>query len=174
MALAPAEGWTIGRIAGLFVPVLTIALAALVMMLPIAPRIGAYSFMPALTLAVLFIWLIERPDHLPPFAVLAVGLFVDLAQGGAVGLSAFVYLLLSSALMTQRYSIAALPERGLWTAFSLFVAASVLLTYVVALLYYGRFVSPLPLLAEGFMTAAVFPLVRAALRPLTNVLGGAG
>lgn len=56
------------------------------------------AYWPKLTVAVVYFWLIHRPAGMPTFAVLAVGVILDMIGGGVVGAGALPLLVAGAAV----------------------------------------------------------------------------
>src|SRR4051812_19962774 len=82
-------------------PTATIVLAALLTVVPV--RIPGYAALtPAFTLMAVYHWTIYRPDLLPPIALFAVGLAVDLMTGGPIGVSPLLLLAARAGVLNYR------------------------------------------------------------------------
>src|SRR5258706_12787565 len=67
---------------------------------------------PALALAAVYFWVLVRPDLMPPFAVLLIGLLEDLLSGGPPGLWAAGFLAAYALTDRQRETFAGLAAAG--------------------------------------------------------------
>ncbi len=141
-------------LANLLVPAATVMLASLITMLPFIATIG---LMPPFGLLMLLGWRLGRPEALPIWAPLPLGLFDDLVSGQPAGSAMLLWTLcfLAIDLVDQR-----LVCGDFWQAWTL-VAGSIALCLLV-----GRyFASPIGahvdtvLLAQILVSALLYPLI---------------
>ncbi|MBI05861.1 MAG: rod shape-determining protein MreD [Rhodospirillaceae bacterium] len=113
---------------------------------------------PLFSVMAIYYWSIYRPDKLPYVATFALGLLHDLLTGTPLGLSALVYLLLQSILSSQRTFFHGKPFLVVWWGFSLVMPVFVLVSWVIASLYYNTFLPPLPFVIQAVLTMLLYPL----------------
>jgi rod shape-determining protein MreD len=129
---------------------------------------------PLLALIPVYFWSLVRPDLMPPFAALAVGLLEDLLSGGPPGLWAAGFLAAYAFTDSQRDSLAGLSGVGavLGFAAAVFIASGV--AYALATLVFWRFGPIAPLLLQCAVTVVLYPIFAVLLgwlhRPLVGPL----
>ncbi|MBL8669269.1 MAG: rod shape-determining protein MreD [Alphaproteobacteria bacterium] len=99
-------------------PALTFLLLLLVGLLPV-PIAGLPAIAPLFTLIAVYYWSIYRPEYMPPWLVLALGLIEDLSSGSALGLSATTLLLVHLGVAAQRRFFISRPFVAAWWGFIL-------------------------------------------------------
>lgn len=142
---------------GRLVPFLTTVLFAFFSIVPLNLP-GFAVVMPAFALMAVFHWTVYRPELLPLSAVFVSGLLVDLLNGTPyVGISALVFLIARSAVMSQRKLFVNRPFAIVWLGFVvLAVAAFVLLWALVSALHAG-FIDLRPFIFQAVLTVACYP-----------------
>lgn len=114
---------------------------------------------PALALACVYFWVLVRPDLMPPFVVLSIGLLEDLLSGGPPGLWAAGFVAGFWLTDRQRETFAGLAGAGAVVGFAgamLFAGAT---AYGLSAIVYLRFAPLPPLLLESVSTVVFYPLV---------------
>ena len=114
---------------------------------------------PALALAAVYFWVLVRPDLMPPFAVLLIGLMEDLLSGGPPGLWAAGFLAAYALTDRQRETFAGLAGAGALLGFAGAMLLAGATAYVLATMIYVRFAPLAPLLLESVSTVVFYPLV---------------
>ncbi|QUD90716.1 hypothetical protein KCG34_09055 [Phenylobacterium montanum] len=140
-------------------PALWCVLATLIFAIPI--RVLGFSLPePVFPLVLSFAWAVIRPSVLAPFALLVIGLFLDLFWGGPAGLWAvcliapYAVVLSARSMMTGQSEFARLGSYLGATALAF--AVGYLLTAVDSL----AFPSPMAVLWQYFATALLYPFTR--------------
>jgi rod shape-determining protein MreD len=114
---------------------------------------------PAFTLMTVYHWTIYRPDLLPPIAVFAAGLLLDLLNGTPyVGTSALSLLLTRSVLMGQRRFFVNRLFPVLWAGFLVTTAAVVAFEWGLVSLLHGAVLDARPVIFEALLTVTIFPV----------------
>jgi len=114
---------------------------------------------PAFALMAVYHWTIYRPDLLPPIAIFAAGVLLDLLNGAPYfGLSPMSLLLGRSVLMSQRRFFVNRLFPVLWLGFLLLTAGVIAFEWAAVSLLYGAALAPKPFLFEAVLTVASFPL----------------
>lgn len=119
---------------------------------------------PALALAAIYFWVLVRPDLMPPFIVLLIGLLEDLLSGGPPGLWAAGFLAAYALTDRQRETFAGLSGPGALVGFAgamLFAGAT---AYGLASVVYLRWAPLPPLLLESVSTVVFYPLIALPMR----------
>ena len=114
---------------------------------------------PPLALIAVHYWGIYRPDLLPGLAAFAIGLFHDVLSGGALGLYAFIFLVVRAVMASQRRFFLGKPFLVEWWGFMLVASAAFIAEWVLASLYVGAFVRPGPLAIQALLTISLYPVL---------------
>ena len=140
------------------VPFVMTLIFALVSVVPLnLPGFSVVS--PAFAMMAVFHWTVYRPDLLPPSAVFASGLFLDLLNGTPyVGLSALIFLLARTAVMGQRQFFVNRTFPVLWLGFLAFAAGSFALLWILVCLLHGGLVGLRPFVFQAVLTVACYPV----------------
>ena len=112
---------------------------------------------PAMTLIAVYYWSIFRPDLMPPIAVFALGFFHDLLSGTPLGLSAFILLLVRSAVVSQRRFFMGNSFFIMWGGFLLISAGAMALAWEIISWLESSFVHATPAFFQFLITLALFP-----------------
>jgi len=115
---------------------------------PIIPSLGIIS---------IFYWAIYRPDLMPGWAAFLLGLVQDLLSGGPVGIHALVFLLLATAVVSQRRVLAAGSFTFVWTLFLPVAVAAFFLIWLLYSLNLVMLVDPRSVIFQYLTTVAVYP-----------------
>jgi rod shape-determining protein MreD len=138
-------------------PILVCVIATLILALPI--RIFGFSLpQPVLPLAAVFAWALVRPAILAPFAVLLLGLFLDLFWGGPMGLWGLAMLAAYGAVLWTRPIIIGQPYPVLWAWYAAAVAIAMLIAFLVSEVRSGSMPSLMAVGWQYLVTALMFPL----------------
>ncbi len=114
---------------------------------------------PAFALMAVYHWTIYRPDLLPPIAVFAAGLLLDLLNGTPyVGASALSLLIARSFLIGQRRFFVNRDFPMLWAGFLLTALGVVAFEWSLVSALYGAPLDPRPFIFEAVLTIASFPV----------------
>jgi rod shape-determining protein MreD len=140
---------------------LPVALTLLLVMLANMPVSFTGGVLPApvLALAAVYFWVLVRPDLMPPFAVLMIGLMEDLLSGGPPGLWAAGFLAAYALTDRQRETFAGLAGAGALLGFAGAMLLAGATAYVLATMIYLRFAPVAPLLLESVSTVVFYPVV---------------
>ncbi|MBO6784346.1 MAG: rod shape-determining protein MreD [Alphaproteobacteria bacterium] len=128
---------------------------------------------PALPLMGIYYWVVFRPDLMPRVLVFAVGLFQDALIGAPFGLTALVYLVAHSFVLSQRRYIVGKPFWIFWAGFAIVAPAAGALTWMLASALRGAVLPGDVVLASVVLTVFVFPLVAWLLLRMQRWLVGA-
>jgi len=147
--------------ARLFASILPALLAVMLVILANTPVSFTGGLLPApvLALAAVYFWVLVRPDLMPPFAVLVIGLLEDLLSGGPPGLWAAGFLAAYTLTDRQRETFAGLTGAGVFVGFAGAVLLAAATAYGLAALVYLRLPPLPPLLLESVSTLVFYPLV---------------
>jgi rod shape-determining protein MreD len=119
---------------------------------------------PVLALAAVYYWTLVRPDLMPPFIVLLVGLLEDLLSGGPPGLWAAGFVAAYALADRQRETFAGLTGAGALMSFAAVMLLAGTIAYAVASAVYLRLAPLPPLLVESISTVLFYPLVAKSMR----------
>ena len=172
--IARASSFSPRQAAGLLLPFFTIIAAMLMMPLPMGLPLFGQSFMPNLPLLTIFLWTLYRPDLLPPFVVLALGVLADLLMRGPLGVSCLVFLAGYGITISQRVYWAGLKGLGLINGFLFVAFTAELLSWGANSFAHGHLLSPLPAIVEGAASIVFLPLARAVFGPFERLAGPGG
>ncbi|MFI4973018.1 MAG: hypothetical protein ACHP84_00595 [Caulobacterales bacterium] len=137
-------------------PMLFCAVATVVFATPIKV-FGLQLPQPVFALVPAFAWAVIRPSILPPFALLVLGLFLDVFGGGVHGLWPLCLLVAYAATLSARRLIFNQDFLVTWAWYALIATAAFAVAYIVMTMNSG---APLALLACAWpwlTTVALFP-----------------
>jgi rod shape-determining protein MreD len=146
------------RILAALTPAMLAMLAAVIANLPVSVT-GGLIPVPVLALAPVYFWTLVRPDLMPPFVVLALGLLEDLLSGGPPGVWAGGFLAAYVLADRQRDFFAGLSGAAAVLGFGTVMLMAAATAYAVSFLAYGRFTPFAPLLAESLVTIVFYPFL---------------
>lgn len=113
---------------------------------------------PVFPLALAFAWALIRPSILPPFALLLLGLFLDLFWGGAAGLWPLCLLATYGATMTVRRLILGHGFAALWAWYGCALLAAFLAGFLLVAVTSGAVPSFAAVGWQYLWTLVLFPL----------------
>ncbi|HEY1506913.1 MAG TPA: rod shape-determining protein MreD [Stellaceae bacterium] len=144
-------------LSGRLVPFLTTVLFAFFSIVPFNLP-GFAVVMPSFALMAVFHWTVYRPDLLPLSAVFASGLLLDLLNGTPyVGISALVFLIARSAVMSQRQLFTNRPFAIVWLGFLALAAGVFLLLWALVSGLHASFIDLRPFIFQAVLTVACYP-----------------
>jgi len=139
-------------------PMLLSALATVVFATPI--RIFSLPLPePVFPLALAFAWAVIRPSILPPFALLALGLFLDVCWDGPQGLWPLCLLAAYATVLAARRLITGQDFRIMWAWYGAVTAAAFAAGFVLMTMDAGAAPNLLAVAWQYLATLALFPLV---------------
>jgi rod shape-determining protein MreD len=148
---------------GRFVPFLTALLFAFLSVVPLNLP-GFAVVMPAFALMAVFHWTVYRPDLMPLSAVFAIGLLLDLLNGTPyVGLSAFMFLITRTAVMSQRKWFVNRSFAIVWLGFLVVAVSVFVLVWALVSLLHGAALDLRPFVFQAVLTVACYPVASYAL-----------
>lgn len=137
-------------------PVLLTLLLAVLAVVPL--RIPQFApVTPALTVIAVYYWSIYRPDLLPLVATFAVGVLQDALAGTPLGLTSLVLIVVQALVISQRRFFHGKTFLVEWWGFMLVAPGAILVSWVLASLYFGVLVTPRPLGFQLLLTVALYP-----------------
>lgn len=147
------------------VAALSLVLAALLDLLPL-PNASGNAPMPSLAVCVLFFWTLARPDLLPGWLLLGVGIAVDLVAGLPPGPIAMGLLLGRQVALSMRRSLLSQRPLVVWAAFLPCAGAVLGARWALTSLLLGHLFSLRTLVLEVAITLAAYPLTAVILARL--------
>ncbi len=115
------------------VPMLQVIAATVLFGLPLR-AFGLQLPQPIFPMALAFAWAVIRPSILAPFAILIMGLFLDVFWGGPLGLWALCLLIAYGVSLAGRSMMAGQNRAILWVWYGLTVATAMVAGYLFVLL----------------------------------------
>jgi rod shape-determining protein MreD len=143
---------------GSLLPCLSAVLLMLLVNLPV-PLTGGLLPAPLLALTAVYFWALVRPDLMPPFAVLVIGLLEDLFSGGPPGVWATGFVAAYALVDRQRDNLAGLAGIGAVVGFAAAMALAAFATFVLTWIMYLRHPPIAPLLLASVVTVLFYPPV---------------
>jgi len=141
-------------------PMLACAIATVVLATPI--RIFGLGLPePVFPLALAFAWAVIRPSVLPPFALLIMGLFLDVFWGGPQGLWPLCFLATYAAVLAVRRLILSQDFIVMWASYGAATALAFAIGYALMTMVSGTGPN---LIAVGWQFLATFALFPFAYR----------
>lgn len=138
------------------VPMLLSVVATVIMATPV--RIFGFALPePVFPLAAAFAWGLIRPSVLPPFALLALGLFLDVFWGGPQGLWPLCLLAAYAAVLAVRRLITGHDFIIVWAWYAAAIAAAFAIGYLLMVMAAGGAPSLLATAWQYLATLVLFP-----------------
>ena len=150
-------------------PTVSLLLLALFGVVPI-PLADYGSVAPLLPLIGVYYWAIHRPDLLPFPAVFLVGLVQDLLTGGVLGVNAFVFLLVTWVVLTQRRTLVSMPVMIIWWAFAVIAALAAGVEWAAVSALNGEIMAARSAIYRALITGACYPIVALCLHPVLRTM----
>ena len=141
------------------VPICLCFAVAVISVLPIGAGDIYRAVGPMLVFCLLFVWLVVRPDDIPPWSVFLAGLAVDGLGSGPLGLWSLSFLVGYILASTQLEALMILPRFVAWVAYAVISALTGLVAWGVAAAYLRTFVDPLPMIWGCAISIAAFPFL---------------
>jgi rod shape-determining protein MreD len=139
------------RIVASVIPATLAILGVLIANLPVS-FLGGIVPPPLLGLMPIYFWCLVRPDLMPPFWALVIGLLEDVLSGGPPGVWAVSFVVTYAAIDRQRDAFAGLSGLGAIFGFATAAAIACATAYCVVALYYWRMPPLAPVMGELAMT----------------------
>jgi len=121
------------------------------------PYVGEIK--PSLCLIAIYYWSIHRPDLFGPLAAFVLGVLHDALHGLPIGLTAFVFVAVNQLVLSQRRFFVGHAFYMLWTGFAIIMLLVMLGNWLMLSAVQGQWMSFLPALIQGTITAVIFPLL---------------
>jgi rod shape-determining protein MreD len=110
-----------------------------------------------------YFWGLVRPDLMPPFVVLAIGLLEDMLSGGSPGVWATGFMAAYALVDRQRDALAGLSGIAAVVGFAAAMGLAAAATFVLTWIMYLRFPPLGPLLLASVVTVVFYPPVAVVL-----------
>jgi rod shape-determining protein MreD len=137
-------------------PMVASMVASLVLAVPLRVA-GFQAPEPVFALVPAFSWALARPSITPPFALVALGLFLDLLWGGPLGYWPLCLLAAYTLIFSARRILSGQEFLALWGAYALACAAAEISGLALAVLHSGRAPGLAGAGLQFVATAALFP-----------------
>ncbi|WP_395672133.1 hypothetical protein [Phenylobacterium sp.] len=138
------------------VPMLQVLAAVILFSVPL--RIwGLRLPEPIFPLALVFAWAVIRPSILAPLLILVMGLFLDVAWGGPLGMWALSLLIGYGVVLAARNIMAGQSRAILWGWYALVVATAMLAAGLIVMLDAKAQPNPLSVLWQFLATVILYP-----------------
>ncbi len=154
-------------------PFLSAVFCILLTMVPLGLSTG-YLAPPSFSLVAIYIWILARPDLMPPTAVFLLGILQDLFWGGPVGLWGAVFLIVWAFTLSQRQFLAGRGFGLTWATFGVVAIGSSVLAWIIASVFYGTPMPVIPILSLTVLSFAVYPVFARILPFFMRQMGEAG
>jgi rod shape-determining protein MreD len=161
--MADPVALNVSRLLGSLLPAFSAVLLVMLVNLPVTLTGGLFPA-PLLALTAVYFWALVRPDLMPPYVVLFVGLLEDLLSGGPAGIWATGFMAAYALVDRQRENLAGLAGAAAVLGFAVAMATAATATFVLTWIMYMRQPPLAPLLLASVFTALFYP-------PLAVMLG---
>ncbi len=142
-----------------FVPSLVLFLAVFVAAVPWALPAAAGFILPLLLIIFVFLLTIARKRALPAITVFAAGLLMDVLTAGPLGYWAIIFLLTHTLANTYAKRAGKAQFAKLWVAFAMTALTVSIFGWMLASIYFLRFIDWRPMLIGGAVAIVLFPVV---------------
>jgi rod shape-determining protein MreD len=154
--MADPVALNVSRLLGSVLPALSAILLVMMVNLPVTLTGGLFPA-PLLALTAVYFWALVRPDLMPPYVVLFVGLLEDLLSGGPAGVWATGFMAAYALVDRQRENLAGLAGIAAVLGFAVAMAVAATATFVLTWIMYMRQPPLAPLLLASVFTALFYP-----------------
>jgi len=138
-------------------PVLVALALILIFRLPL--RTGTYAaFMPFVSLAFVYYWVLYGRQFVPFWLVFFLGLFEDMVTLGPAGLNSIILLAVAVGLTNQRRFFVNRPFFVGWAGFAIVCIGVTILRWLLESIYASDFLAVEPLASQAVMTVLFFPV----------------
>jgi rod shape-determining protein MreD len=150
------------------VPALSVLLAVLSTSLPLGLPANATFIIPFVMLTMVFVWRVLRAE-MPSYVAMLLGLLTDITTGGPLGYWGLMALLAASAGGAARPIAARQNFYVLWLAWLPCVSLLASFGWLLASLYFFRWIDHWPFIIGASASFVLFPLVHYSLRKLRSI-----
>lgn len=147
----------LGRFASIAIPFLTALICVLIGAVPFSVSNG-FLVTPLFPLMAIFYWSIVRPDLMGPTPVFIIGLLQDIYTAGPPGFWALIFLAAYAFSVSQRILFTGRFALGPWLGFAMTALMAVFLAWVIASIFHGGPVAPLPFFVQFVASVTFYPL----------------
>jgi rod shape-determining protein MreD len=148
------------RVVGSFELLLRPALIAVALTIVLATPVEMFGLTlpePVLPLVLAFAWPLIRPSMLAPGVLFALGLFLDIFWGGALGTWPLALITVYAIVLGSRNLLAGQETRVLFAWYAICCAIAFFLVYLIVSMEAGRAPSLIALLWQVVPTLVFFP-----------------
>ena len=146
------------RLARNLVPVGLTTLLLLVTLVP-SRLPGFAQVVPTLGLMSVYYWAIHRPDLLPAWMALLLGLLHDVLTGMPLGVGALAFVMLHGVVQNQRKLLVGKAFAVAWWGFLIVGGGALLLMWLLTSVLAGAMVRPEPVIFQYLASAAFYPVL---------------
>jgi rod shape-determining protein MreD len=125
---------------------------------------------PAFMLMAVYYWTILRPPLLPPVAVFALGIILDLLSAWPLGLSALVLVAAQWLTRSQRKFLLGQPFPVIWAGFTLLAFGAGMFQWGLFSLFSLALVAAKPMFISVALSAFLFPVIALPLHMVHKAL----
>jgi rod shape-determining protein MreD len=155
IAMQDRFGITFQSALGAVIPFLFAVLCAIVANVPVSVS-GGIVPPPVLALMPIYYWCLVRPDLMPPFAVLIIGILQDMLSGSPPGVWTVAFVAAYALVDRERESFAGLSGVGAILGFAAAMLAAGATAYAVVAFYYWHLPPAGPILIEIAVTVIFY------------------
>jgi len=141
------------------VPMLQVIVATVLFGLPLR-AFGLQLPQPIFPMALAFAWAVIRPSILAPFAILILGLILDVYWGGPLGLWALCLLIAYGVALSGRSMMAGQNRAILWAWYGLTTATAMVAGYLFVMLDSRSSPGIVPMLWQFVATIVLYPFAQ--------------
>ncbi len=146
-------------------PALSVAVLALLAVLPWGLPADGRFVLPFLPVIAIFYWSLRQPERLPLWVPFVAGLIVDVLSNGPLGFWPLIYLG-SVVLGVEAHGMASSRAGANWGLFAVSIGALVIGAWGVASIYHLALADWQPFAWAAWCTGLSYPLVTFVLRAL--------
>ncbi len=141
------------------VPMLQVMIATILFSVPLR-LFGLQLPEPIFAMTLAFAWAVIRPSVLAPFAILILGLFLDVLWGGPLGFWAICLLIAYGVALAGRTMMAGQNRMILWLWYALVTATALLAGFLFVMLDSKSSPGLIPLAWQFLATIVLYPFAQ--------------
>jgi rod shape-determining protein MreD len=141
------------------VPMLQVTVATILFGLPLR-AFGWQLPQPIFPMALAFAWAVIRPSILAPFAILVLGLILDVFWGGPLGLWALCLLIAYGVALSGRTMMAGQSQAILWAWYGLTTGTAMVSGYLFVMLDSRSSPGLIPMAWQFVATIVLYPFAQ--------------
>ena len=142
------------------VPCLVVFFVTLVLSAPLNLP-GQVELMPAIIMAMVFLWSVFAPALMPSVAVFVLGIWADILSFGPAGVMLLMMLIVHGVALSGRYTLARVNFFVLWLVFGVVMVGVTALQWVLCSALALHVVEFLPFVFETVLSVGSFPVLYA-------------